>query len=487
MTGFILLDEIPFYELHCNIKNLYNNLNSLTYNKVNEDKNNADKKFFYTSANLVEYTIFNNLNISIDFSINKKKYKSLASGEIIFTLNNNLYSVLFIDNNFTETSPFYKIINYKDTYIQSKYYNLDIKKINNDGSVIDTIYCVYIDTVYNTELNEYLLIFKFYIKDPTIIYENSPGIFYWNGIRKLNDNFYLTCGTNIYNQGVLNIGFTINYNNNNNYIISYPGSSITNLYNVDYIGNDIYRLVGIFSTNPDNINGFLYEGKLNEFSNKDNYKNILIGKKYTYVHSVIGNVLIGNYNDIKNEKNTISAFLYIIDVGKIINVVYPDAFTNTIYGIFYNGNNNYTICGSYSNDYIPITDIYFENGIRPVGNGFLVNYDANKNKFSNWTTINSFNKKNILTNIQSINSNKINFYQLSVNIYDMETNINIPGWVLINKDSNGNFIVNKWIDINYPYPCHLSNSNSVVDDIIVGTYVSDDGYPTAFQAKLLFN
>ena len=161
--------------------------------------------------------------------------------------------------------------------------------------------------------------------------------------------------------------------------------------------------------------------------------------------------------------------------------------TNTIYGIFYNGNNNYTICGSYSNDYIPITDIYFENGIRPVGNGFLVNYDANKNKFSNWTTINSFNKKNILTNIQSINSNQINFYQLSVNIYDMETNINIPGWVLINKDSNGNFIVNKWIDINYPYPCHLSNSNSVVDDIIVGTYVSDDGYPTAFQAKLVFN
>lgn len=482
----MLLNKIPLYDLNCTIKKLNTNLNSLIYDKNIDNKNNLDKKFFYTHSNFVENNIFNNLSINIDFSINKKKFKSLASGQIIFSFNSNLYSGLFVDNNFNELSPFYKIINYSDTYIKHKYYNLDIKKINNDGSLDNTIYNVYVDNIYNVELNEYLLLFKFYIKDPIITYENSPGILYWNGIRKLNNNFYLTCGTNIYNQGVLNIGSMINYNNNNNYIISYPGSIITNLYNVDYIGNEIYRLVGVYSINPNHINGFLYEGKLNQFSNKDYYKNILIGSEYTYIHSVMGNILIGNCDDIKEEKNIISAFLYIIDIGKIINVVYPESITNTVFGIWNNGNNNYTICGSYSNDYIPITDIYFENGIKPVGNAFLVNYNTSTEEFSNWTTFNSFNKKNILTQFQSIHSNQFNFYELSTNIFDIETNINIPGWVLINKDLEGNFMVNKWIDIKYPFPNHLSSSNSVVDDIIVGTYVGDDGYPTAFQAKLLF-
>jgi hypothetical protein len=51
-------------------------------------------------------------------------------------------------------------------------------------------------------------------------YSNASDLEYWQGIRYLKDNYYLLCGTNKLMEGILYIGDLLNYNSNNNYIVT---------------------------------------------------------------------------------------------------------------------------------------------------------------------------------------------------------------------------------------------------------------------------
>jgi len=324
-----------------------------------------------------------------------------------------------------------------------------------------------------------------------IIYGNINNILYWQGIRKLSDNYFLSVGTTNKNKGILNIGPVIDYNPKNSYEVMYPESVLTSVYGPDYYSVGIYRLVGVYKKNYDERSyGFLFQGGSQDLQNTENYTTINGNGNYTYLHSIMGDIIVGNYDDIYKYGlynlpfGPVSAFLYIISSKIKIEISYPGSISNTVYGIWYNGGYSYTLCGGYSNDAIQITDVYTNNYPKPIGNAYIVNYDISTNLFSNWMSLNYPYDKNKVTHFQGISNSFPNNFQLCADSINVGEFNNIGSWVNVSIDVSGNFYVDKWIDIKYPLPLTISTANSVSENIIVGGYFSKDNEPEAFQSKI---
>ena len=109
------------------------------------------------------------------------------------------------------------------------------------------------------------------------------------------------------------------------------------------------------------------------------------------------------------------------------------------------------------------------------------------NTFSNWISINYPDNTDILTHFQGISSksksNPTN-YQFAADSININSNIKTPAWVNVSVDITGNFYVEQWINIKYPLPLSITSSNSVADNIIVGTYVDEDGVIGAYQVQI---
>lgn len=315
------------------------------------------------------------------------------------------------------------------------------------------------------------------------IYSNAPNLKYWQGIRYLSDNYYIIVGTNKSGQGILYIGDLLNYDSNNNYLVNYPESSTTSVYGPDYIGNATYRLVGSYQKDKDqNIYGLFYQGTIKDLENYNNYKTVFVGSSYTFVHSTMENILVGNYDEYN--LGPIQAFLMIIDIGKVIKISYPGSKSNTVYGVWYNGDSTYTLCGGYSDLNVIRPDIYKDSIIIPFGKAYLVNYNILTGQFSNWTTFNyPYSIDSALTHFQGISSNDSQKYQLAGDtVYDGKI---ITSYIEVSKDKCNNFTLDKWIDFSYPLPGNIAtSSNSVSKNVIVGTYVDINNSSSAFQLSI---
>lgn len=315
-------------------------------------------------------------------------------------------------------------------------------------------------------------------------YGNATDLKYWQGIRYLSDNYYIICGTNKSDQGIFYIGDLLNYNSNNNYLVKYPGATTTSLYGPSYMGNATYRLVGSYQKDEDNnIYGLFYQGTLSDFGNSNNYKTIFVGYSYTFVHSTIENILVGNCDSYN--LGPIEGFLMIIDIGKVVKVSYPGSKSNTVYGVWYNNDFTYTLCGGYSNLEVLGIDIYKGSIIQPFGNAYLVNYNIVTGEFTNWTTFNyPYAEYNLLTHFQGISSSEPNKYQLAADTIHFGQVI--TSFAEVSKDNLDNFHLNQWIDFKYPLPGIIaSSSNSVSRNNIVGTYIDETNESTAFQLSIL--
>src|SRR6185369_6044553 len=96
------------------------------------------------------------------------------------------------------------------------------------------------------------------------------------------------------------------------------------------------------------------------------------GAKYTYAHSTMGGLVVGNYTR-ENSHGYLDgghAFIYDIANDKFLpDVKFPGSKMNSAYGIWSNGGTKYTIVGGYSDGIAPV----FEG--KPIGSAYMVDFD----------------------------------------------------------------------------------------------------------------
>jgi hypothetical protein len=318
----------------------------------------------------------------------------------------------------------------------------------------------------------------------------------WQGIRQLDYNNYMIVGTYAPSTGILYLG-PLDGSSESVYNVNYPGATATSVYGPDNLGNGLIRLVGTYKTGNGNIYGFMFSGTVGQLNDPSKYQTINNGQKYTYLHSTMGDLIVGNsdnpiqYGQYNLPLGPGNAFIYNIITKTTDYVIYPKSITNTVYGIWYNGGTSYTICGGYSETPISIDSIYENDRPKPIGHAFLVNYDSKSHKFHNWVTI-DYPSSNLLTHFEGISSSQLGQYELSADSIGLNLSPQ-ASWVQIkqhiSKHSNriklGKFKVKKWVNLNYPGGSTGSTSNSVAGKSIVGI-VSVNSNFIPYQAKFIF-
>lgn len=321
------------------------------------------------------------------------------------------------------------------------------------------------------------------------------GISAWQGIRSLGSNVYLMCGTTNptpnTGYGLIYIG-NINCQNGEIYYLNVPNALGTSIYGPNYDQDtSLFTFVGSYTDINQNIYGFIYQGYLNDLSNISNlfYPTINNYFSINFFHSFSNILFIGNSGNPDKDDDTVS---YIYDITELIKVrtiiKYPNSKTTTTYGIWHNGNNNYTIVGGYSTQSISIDKIYINNGIiKPIGNAFIVDYNYETNTFYNWTTINFGD--NLLTHFQGISKNSDDTYSINGDVINIEVSPLPTGYFLtIGRNSKNEFVYNLSNAVKILYNENgISSSNSVADNKVIGLYIDNNNVRVSYQCEIINN
>ncbi len=229
----------------------------------------------------------------------------------------------------------------------------------------------------------------------------------WQGIRAGDTSGqYLISGTSdvnglLYEGPITGVGGTA-------YSVNYPGAASTSVYGPDNLGNGELRLVGSYTTGTGQTDGFLFQGTTADLSNSSDYQTINYPNvTYTYIHSTMGDLAVGNGGDIPAQ--TDHAFLYSISDATQTDIVYPGSTSTSAYGVWYNGGTSYTICGGYTS---------LLSGNKTEASGYLVDYNSATGQFSNWTSYsdpNGLAGQSLATHFQGISSTQAGVYTLGAN------------------------------------------------------------------------
>jgi len=292
------------------------------------------------------------------------------------------------------------------------------------------------------------------------------------GIRRKKSNLYIS-GFYVPSSDANTVSFLYKGlatgTNGGYYLLNYPHAKATNLYGPNVLDHGRIRVVGNFTTDLDNnTHGCMYEGHLN---GKGKWTRIVPTSNTlnTICHSTMGKLVVGNYDTILIAGK---AFIYDIKKQHYTDIIIPNAKSVTAYGVWYNGDNRYTICGGYS----PIVGSQADVG-------YIVDYDRKTKKFSNMI--------NYYYNNDPVNSTVTHFDGIT----GTKHGYNLTG-VAVNSESVYGFFASvsrkniceislpKWSEVSYP-GSDLTTGNSVVDDTVIGIYtVPDDLTINGYIRKL---
>jgi trimeric autotransporter adhesin len=333
----------------------------------------------------------------------------------------------------------------------------------------------------------------------------------WQGIRNNSTvaGQYLICGTTNTtnaNRGLLYIGEIAG--GGQSFPVVFPSTApivttATSVYGPDNLANGL-RLVGSYRINPSNVfnYGFVWEGIAGQLPPAGVFRRIAYpGATYQFTHSTMGSLAVGNADapqpvgsDLTLPLGPGIAYIYnvsnINNITFVANVVFPGSKSNSAYGIWQNGTNSYTICGGYS----PLAVNNLTNQRLPLtqGKGYLVDYNAANNTFSNWTSFDYPNGPagiNFITHFEGISSTEPGVYSLNADSVQTGSGNTAQGsWVSVRRQSDGTFDKGTWVDLNYPGNTpNISSSNSVYGDQVVGLVVQPKGTPTTFSYQATVN
>ena len=329
----------------------------------------------------------------------------------------------------------------------------------------------------------------------TSLINSVDDVFVWQGVAKYGNELLIVGtsqpGANT-GQGIIYFG-NINCVNGKSYTLSVPGAEYSSVYGPrcnDFI-NNIFTFVGSYTLlNDTNIYAFLFRGQLTDLTNPSNY---ILQMQYispehiiSFTHSTDGNFAVGNSGS--NAAKDTESWLYNISNQTYTIISFPGAKTTTTYGIVKNQNDSYTIVGGFSQEEVPITNIYIKNGfVAPVQYAFAADFTYYNNTitFSNWTSIRYNNQ--YLTHFEGISTtNNPNVYSISSDVLGLR-NYTTGFFLTIERMPNNTFVPNNWVPIDYGKTINkkgLTTSNSVIDNNIVGLFIEPNGVSSAFQASI---
>ncbi len=279
------------------------------------------------------------------------------------------------------------------------------------------------------------------------------------------------------------------------YSVNYPGAATTSVYGPDNLSGSAVRLVGTYknsdyATAAVEVNGFVFEGTTADLATAANYRTIdFPGAKFNYVHSTMGGLAVGNYDSpVDHGKFNLPlgpGHAYLYDLAHdtfLTDVAFPGSISNTAYGIWYNGGTSYTICGGYSPD--PVNN--FDDQTRPLGRGYLVDYNSATGKFGNWTAFDYPFGQNFITHFEGISSVEKGVYTLSADSVQAGTSDPAQGsWVSVRRNPDGSFGPATWVNLNYTGvdpTTHITSSNAVYGNQVVGIVIGQGTF--SFQATV---
>lgn len=243
------------------------------------------------------------------------------------------------------------------------------------------------------------------------------------------------------------------YKLNHYHILNYPsrsGAVATNLYGPYILKCGKVRVVGNYFTRDSAILGCMYEGNLDGVGiwttltpTADTIN--------TIAHSTMKDLVVGNYDELIIQGK---AFIYNIKTKIYTEIIYPNAVSITAYGVWYNGRNSYTICGGIA---IPGT----------ASLAYLVDYNINTQKFSNWRTY-QHDLSTTVTHFNGITSDGCQGYYLTG---DATSSTDTTAF-LAHAAKNKPII---WHQIEYPDSITTSG-NSVTCTTVIGVYKNSIGF-----------
>ena len=258
-------------------------------------------------------------------------------------------------------------------------------------------------------------------------------------------------------------------------------ADVTSIYGVDNLDGSDVTLVGSWNKGSivkNGVQSFVYTGPVTSSPKGKHFQKFAAvdptsGKTadYTFLHSVSGGLVVGNFDFADDLNPAGNAFIYNPTTRKQIPIVFPKrekSFTHTAYGIWWNGGTSYTIAGGASRD----------RGIDPLpdgsalGAGTLIDYDSSTGKFSNFRAFGfpgSHGGTSIVTHFEGIWSNGKGTYRMPITtLSDKEGR---AGFVTIKRSADGTFGPATWTLLSIPGAGELSTGNSLYGKAIVGIYV----------------
>lgn len=254
------------------------------------------------------------------------------------------------------------------------------------------------------------------------------------------------------------------------HLLNFPNATGTNLYGPNLLSKKKIRVVGsYFTAETGNVNlGCMYEGKLD---GSGVWTTLLPTSSETVLnticHSTAGDIVIGNFDTIIIQGK---AFIYDIKTREYFNIIpIPNIKSITAYGVWYNGEDQYTIAGSY-------TALDAETGLT---SGYIVDWDNRTRRFNNFTAY-SYNNNpinSVVTHFDGISSSNPSRYILTGDWFGVTGNSERGFVAYIERDRKCRFLPNaKWIALEYPE--NIGTSGNSVDykhSTVVGvTKLSDN-------------
>ena len=303
---------------------------------------------------------------------------------------------------------------------------------------------------------------------------NSQPVSAWQGIRGTAvSGQYLLTGTSgsnglLYEGPISGVGGT-------SFNVNYPGATSTSVYGPDVTASGGIRLVGSYKAGNGVVNGFLFQGTTASLSVASDYQTIdYPGAKYTYIHSTMGDLAVGNADGPEGNSplGTGHALLYDVATSTMLpNIVYPGSTTTTAYGIWYNGGTSYTIAGGYSNP---------ANANGTVSNGYMVDYDSLTGQYSHWASYaypNGLVGQDYITHFEGISSAEKGVYTLVADSVQTGSSNAAQGSVVtVDRNADGSFGTGAWVDLNVPgVSVGIASANSVAGNQVVGLDFGNTG------------